>query len=305
MTQVDFGPFVLGGNTFGWTSDTEESFAVLDAFVAAGGRMIDTADVYSAWVPGNEGGESETIIGQWLASRGNRDAVLIETKVFQYAKRPGLSAQNIRAAIDDSLRRLHTDYVDVYYAHRDDPDVPQEEYLAAFDELVRAGKVREFGVSEFEPKRIESAAAIIAENSLTPITVSQDHFSLLHRDPAGEKFALLEKLGIVEVPFWVLENGFLTGKYRPGATVASKRAESVKQLLADPANVSLLARLDAVAIEHRVSVPAVVLAWTRAQGPVAAPIASARIPSQLDALFESADLGLTPEELAFIAGESR
>src|ERR1700712_5706396 len=147
MSELDFGPLVLGGNTFGWTSDRDESFAVLDAFVAAGGRSIDTADVYSAWIPGNSGGESETIIGEWLAKRGHRDDVVIGTKVFSLAERPGLTPANIHAAVDDSLRRLQTDYIDLYYAHRDDETVDQQDYIAAFDALIKAGKVREVGAS--------------------------------------------------------------------------------------------------------------------------------------------------------------
>lgn len=300
---LDFGPFVLGGNTFGWTSSKEESFAVLDAFVAAGGKAIDTADVYSAWVPGNSGGESETIIGEWLASRGVRDQVLVETKVFQLEARPGLAPANVHAAIDDSLRRLQTDYVDVYYAHRDDPDVPQEEYLAAFDQLVTAGKIRAVGVSEFTPGRIRSGAQIAARDGLAPISVSQDQYSLLHRDPEAEKLPLLAELGIVEVPFWVLENGFLTGKHRPGQQADSKRSEQMAALLADPAAIDLLERLDTVAAAHGASVAAISLAWVRQQDPVAAPIASARVPGQLNALFESATVTLTDVELALLAGK--
>src|SRR3978361_2459000 len=140
MSNLDFGPLVLGGNTFGWTSDRDESFAVLDAFVAAGGRSIDTADVYGAWVPGNKGGESEEILGEWIKSRGHRDGVVIATKVFSLATRPGLSPANIRAAVDDSLKRLQTDHIDLYYAHRDDDSIAQDEYVAAFDDLVKAGK---------------------------------------------------------------------------------------------------------------------------------------------------------------------
>lgn len=297
MTSIDFGSLVLGGNTFGWTADRAESFAVLDAFVAAGGRAIDTADVYSAWVPGHVGGESETIIGEWMASRGNRDGLVIGTKVFQLASRPGLSSANIHAAIDDSLTRLRTDHVDVYYAHRDDPDVPQEEYVAAFHDLVVAGKVREVGVSEFTPDRIRSAVAVAKRNGLTPITVSQDQYSLVHREPEDEKLGVLAELGIVEVPFWVLAAGFLTGKYRPDVVVDSQRADGAGAYVNDPVNIALLDRLDAVAARHSVSVAAVAIAWIRQQPGVAAPIASARVIEQLPALLESTSVSLSAEEL--------
>lgn len=301
MSSIDFGSLVLGGNTFGWTSDRAQSFAVLDAFVAAGGLVIDTADVYSAWAPGNSGGESETILGEWLASRKNRDRVVLATKVSTLPQRLGLAPANIRAALDDSLRRLGTDYVDLYYAHRDDLAVPQEDYLAAFDGVVRAGKVREIGVSEFDPARIRSAAEIAAANGLTPITVSQDEYSLVHRDPEAEKLSVLADLGIVEVPFQALASGFLTGKYRPGVAVDSQRAEKGDALLEDPKNVALLGRLDAVAARHEVSVAAVALAWVRQQPQVAAPIASARVPEQLPALLASAGLVLTDAELAEVS----
>lgn len=302
MTSIDFGSLVLGGNTFGWTADRAESFGVLDAFVAAGGRAIDTADVYSVWASGNTGGESETIIGEWLASRGNRESVVIGTKVFQHPQRQGLSRANIHAAIDDSLRRLQTDYVDVYYAHRDDPDVPQEEYLAAFDELVTAGKVREVGVSEFTVERIRSAAQITTAAGLTPLTVSQDQYSLVHRDIEGEKLDTLADLDIVEVPFWVLASGFLTGKYRPGVEVDSQRVEDAAGYLDDPSAVALLDRLDEAAARHGVSVTAIALAWVRQQPTVAAPIASARVVDQLPALLESATVTLSADEIAAIAG---
>src|SRR5476651_1711274 len=160
MSNLDFGPLVLGGNTFGWTSDKDESFVVLDRFVEAGSRSIDTADVYGAWVPGNKGGESEAILGEWIKSRGHRDRVVIATKVFSLATRPGLSPANIRVAVEESLQRLQTDYLDLYYAHRDDHTVSQADYVGAFDALVKAGKVREVGASNFTIERLTSAMTI-------------------------------------------------------------------------------------------------------------------------------------------------
>lgn len=301
MTTLTFSPLVLGGNTFGWTSDRDTSFAVLDAFVAAGGVSIDTADVYSAWVPGNSGGESETIIGQWLASRGGRERVQIATKVFQHPERRGLSAANIRAAIDDSLRRLQTDYVDLYYAHRDDADVEQAEYVAAFDELVRAGKVREVGATTFTADRLRSAVELARTEGLTGFTVSQDHYNLVERAYESNLRSTVAELGLVEVPYWSLASGFLTGKYRPGVAVDSVRAGDAGAYLEKPENVRVLEVLDDIAAAHATSVTAVSLAWLAAQPTVAAPLASARTPEQLPELLAAASLKLSPIEINMLS----
>ncbi|RIX27924.1 aldo/keto reductase [Amnibacterium setariae] len=298
MTALDFGPVVLGGNVFGWTVDKEEGFRVLDAFVDGGGRAIDTADVYVAWIPGNAGGESETIIGEWLASRGRRDDVVIATKVASLATRKGLSAANIEAAVEDSLRRLQTDRIDLYFAHRDDEGVPQEETLAAFDRLVRAGKVREIGASNFAPARLRSAAAIAQAEGLTPFTVAQDQWSLVERGMEVDLVPTLEELDVAEIPYSSLASGFLTGKYRPGTTTESARAGKAGGYLENPRNVDLLDVLDDVAADHGVSVTAVALAWLAAQRTVAAPIASARTPEQLGDLLEAGRVRLTPEDVA-------
>jgi aryl-alcohol dehydrogenase-like predicted oxidoreductase len=298
MSSLDFGPLILGGNTFGWTSDRDASFAVLDAFVAAGGRSIDTADVYSAWVPGNSGGESETIIGEWLASRGNRDGVVIGTKVFSSAARPGLSADNVRAAVDDSLRRLQTDYIDLYYAHRDDEKVEQAEYVGVFDELVRAGKIREAGASNFSADRLRSAIGIAQAAGQTAFTVAQDPYNLVDRGIEETLVPTLLDLGVVEAPYSALASGFLSGKYRPGVTVDSARAGGASKLLDDPRNVELLSTLDDIAAAHGVSVAAVALAWLRARPSVVAPIASARTTEQLPELVQSFGLELTSDEIA-------
>jgi aryl-alcohol dehydrogenase-like predicted oxidoreductase len=296
MSALDFGPLVLGGNTFGWTSDRDESFAVLDKFLDAGGRSIDTADVYSAWVPGNSGGDSEKIIGEWLKSRGHRDRVVIATKVFSLAARPGLSAANIHAAVDDSLTRLNTDYLDLYYAHRDDDTVPQLEYMTAFDDLVRAGKVRELGASNFSYERLTSAITTAKDGGLTTFSVAQDKYNLVERD-LDAVLPKLSGIGVTELPYSALASGFLTGKYRPGITVDSARAGGASRYLDDPKNVTLLSTLDVIAASHGVSVTAVALAWLRQQTGVGAPIASARTVDQLDALIESFRLTLTLAEL--------
>ena len=296
MTSLDFGSVILGGNVFGWTADKQQSFAVLDAFVAAGGRSIDTADVYSMWAPGNDGGVSEQIIGEWVASRGKRADVVIGTKVFSLPSRAGLSAANIAAAVDDSLRRLQTDYLDVYYAHRDDTSVPQEEYLTAFDSLVKAGKVRELGASNFTSERLVSAAAIAKDAGLTPFTIAQDQWNLVERGIESDLVPTLADLGITELPYYSLASGFLSGKYRVGQTVDSARAGGASAYLDDPRNVELLTALDDIARAHDASVTGVSLAWLRAQSVVGAPVASARTVEQVPGLLENVEL--TADETA-------
>jgi len=298
MTDLNFGPVVLGGNVFGWTADRDTSFRILDAFVAAGGRSIDTADMYSAWVPGHSGGESEEIIGAWMRARGIRDELVIATKVGMLEGHGGLSPAAIRTQIDASLTRLGTDHIDLYYAHQDDEDVPQADYLAAFDELVRAGKVRELGASNFTPARLRSAVDTSRAAGLAEFTVAQDQWSLVERAVETETVPALRDLGLVELPYLPLAGGFLTGKYRPGTTVDSPRAASATAYLDDPRHLDLLGVLDDVAAAHDVSVTAVSLAWLRAQDVVGAPIASARTPEQLTALLESASLELSADEVS-------
>jgi aryl-alcohol dehydrogenase-like predicted oxidoreductase len=290
MTAPNFGSIILGGNVFGWTVSRDDAFTLLDAYVDRGGRAIDTADSYSAFAPGNHGGESEEILGAWLAARKNRDRVVIATKVAKWSVQRGLSPANIASAIDGSLRRLQTDHLDVYYAHEDDLAVEQADYLAAFDALVKAGKVRTLGASNFTPARLASALEISRARGLAAFEVSQDHWNLVERGIERDLVPLLEREHIAETPFFALASGFLTGKYRPGADVASARARSTSRYLADPANLQLLADLDAIAHGHSVSVAAVALAWLRAQRSVAAPIASARTIDQLAPLFEQVTL---------------
>lgn len=297
MTSLDLGALVLGGNVFGWTADRDESFAVLDAFVAGGGRSIDTADSYSQWVPGNSGGDSEQIIGEWLASRGNRDAVQIHTKVFSMTGRPGLSPANLVAAVDDSLRRLQIDQIDLYYAHRDDDTVEQVDYVAAFDALVRAGKVREVGASNFSADRLAAALDIAVAEGLTPFTVAQDKWSLVERDLESDLVPTLRERGVVELPYSSLGSGFLTGKYRPGTSVESARAAAAGRYLDRPGATALLDVLDEIAATRHTSVTAVSLAWLRVQPTVGAPIASARTAAQVPPLLESMTLTLTDGEV--------
>ncbi|UQX89138.1 aldo/keto reductase [Jatrophihabitans telluris] len=293
-------PLVLGGNVFGWTADRDASFAVLDAFVAAGGKHIDTADVYSLWVPGNSGGDSEAIIGEWLTSRGNRDALFIATKVGALAPHDNLRPDSIAAAVEDSLRRLNTDYIDLYWAHRDDADTPQEETLAAFDSLVRAGKVRYLGASNFSAERLRSSLAITASSGGARYEAVQPLYNLLehaeYEDGVGRVAA---EHRLATVPYYGLAAGFLTGKYRPGVTVDSARAEGAKKYF-DDRGFGVIDALESVATDHDVTVSAVALAWLNQQPTVLAPIASARTAEQFADLASLKGLVLSEDELGLL-----
>jgi len=291
---------VLGANVFGWTADRDASFAVLDAFADAGGTMIDTADSYMWRHPGNSGGESETILGEWMRARGNRDRLHIATKVGALPGHTGLAAENIAAAARASLRRLGTDRIDLYHAHRDDPDTAQEETLDAFDALVREGLVREIGASNFAPDRLRSALEISARDGLTAFTAVQPLYNLMERDDYEAALAPLaesEKLAVY--PYYGLARGFLTGKYRPDSVPEGPRAEGAAAYL-DSRGRAVLAGLDEIAAGHGVPVPAVALAWLAAQPSVTAPIASARTPEQLAQLLPMRTLELTDDELRLL-----
>jgi aryl-alcohol dehydrogenase-like predicted oxidoreductase len=300
-SDLEVSRLCLGGNVFGWTADRDTSFAVLDAFAAAGGNFVDTADSYFWRAPGNSGGESETIIGEWMASRGNRDAVVVATKVGSWPERKGLSAKNVAEAVHDSLRRLRTDYIDLYYAHRDDPDTAQEETTDAFDALVRAGKVRAIGASNFTAERLRSALEISARDGLASYVALQPHYNLMEREEYENALApLVSSEGLACMPYYALAKGFLTGKYRPDAQVDSERAEGALAYLDDRGR-AVLAVLDEIAAGHEVPVAAVALAWLADQPTVTAPIASARTPEQLAALLPVLDLHLTDDELQLLA----
>ena len=289
-------PLALGGNVFGWTADREASFAVLDGFVGAGGRMIDTADVYSAWAPGHTGGESEAVIGEWLAAGRDRDRVMIATKVSQHPEFSGLAAGTVAAAARASLARLGTDVIDLYYAHFDDAATPLEETAAAFSALVDQGLVREIGLSNYTAARIDEWMEIAARDGLHRPVALQPHYNLLERDYEGGLRAAAERHGLGVLPYWALAKGFLTGKYRDGVAVDSPRAGQAGEYLDDRGR-RVLATLDTVAASHGVAVAAVALAWLRDQPTVAAPIASARTVAQLAPLVTALSLELTSEEL--------
>ncbi|MGN3958156.1 aldo/keto reductase [Streptomyces sp. WAC8370] len=298
-SDLEVFPLALGGNVFGWTADRAGSFAVLDAYTAAGGNFVDTADSYSAWVDGNSGGESETVLGAWLAARGNRDDVVLATKVSQHPEYPGLSAANIKAAADASLRRLGTDHIDLYYTHFDKPEVPVEEIVGALDELVRAGKVRYIGASNISAERLAASLEFSDREGLARYVALQPHYNLVSRDTyEGELRDLAERAGLAAVPYYALASGFLTGKYRPGTAVDSPRAGGAARHLETGRGRRVLAALDEIAEAHDAPVATVALAWLAAQPTVVAPIASARTVEQLPALLGVAELDLTADEVA-------
>ncbi|MFB7459586.1 aldo/keto reductase [Streptomyces sp. NPDC056188] len=297
-SELEVFPLALGGNVFGWTADQEQSFAVLDAYTAAGGNFVDTADSYSAWVDGNQGGESETIIGRWVEERGNRSDVVIATKVSQHPDYQGLGAANIKAAADASLRRLGTDHIDLYYTHFDKPEVPVEEIVGALDELVRAGKVRHIAASNISAERLQASLDFSEREGLARYVALQPHYNLVSRDTyEGALQNVAERSGLAAVPYFALASGFLTGKYRPGTTVDSARAQGAAKHLETERGQKVLTALDEVARAHDAEAATVALAWLAAQPTVAAPIASARTVEQLPALLEVAELRLTEEEL--------
>ncbi|WP_151478972.1 aldo/keto reductase [Streptomyces albicerus] len=304
-SDLEVFPLALGGNVFGWTADEAQSFAVLDAYAAAGGNFVDTADSYSAWVPGNEGGESETVIGNWLAARGNRADVLVATKVGAHPQYKGLSAVNIKAAAEASLRRLRTDYIDLYYTHFDDPSVPVEEILTALDELVRSGKVRAIATSNLTPERLQESLDFSEREGLARYVAIQPHYNLVSRDTyEGPRQDIASRAGLAAVPYYALASGFLTGKYRTGAEVDSPRAGSAGVHLESERGRRVLAALDEVAQERGAEIATVALAWLASRPTVAAPIASARTVGQLPALLGVAELALTDADLVKLTAAS-
>jgi aryl-alcohol dehydrogenase-like predicted oxidoreductase len=307
-SDIEIAPLAFGGNVFGWTADRDTSFEVLDAFVAGGGDFVDTADGYSHWAPGNGGGESETIIGEWLAARGSRDRVTIATKVSTHPDFKGLAPANVRAAADASLARLGTDRIDLYYAHYDDSETPLEETVAAFSALVDAGKVRAVGVSNFTAERVDEWCRIARAGGYHPPVALQPHYSLVERDYETNGLrAVAEDQDLSVFPYYSLARGFLAGKYRDAAdataTGASPRAEGAVAYLDDRGR-AVLAVLDEVAAAHGVEVATVALAWLRSRPTVAAPIASASTVGQLPALLASMTLELGDAELQALTAAS-
>lgn len=291
---------VLGGNVFGWTADPDTSFAVLDAFYAAGGRMIDTAEGYSDWIPGHKGGESETVLGQWMAARGNRADMHIATKTGMYGKPGDLAPAKVAAAIEGSLRRLQTDYIDLYYAHRDEAETPLAEMVAGFDALVRAGKVRAVGASNYTADRLAAARDIATAAGQAGFAAIQNEYNLIVRDQfEGPVQALCQQAGIASFPYFGLCSGFLTGKYRTAADLeGASRGYRVKDYLT--IGQPILAAMDQVAAETGAKLAHIALAWINAQSGIAAPIASASRPDQVADLVAGANLTLSPEHVALL-----
>lgn len=291
-------PLVLGGNVFGFTADLDASFAVLDRFYEAGGRMIDTAQGYSVWVPGHVGGESEAVIGQWLDARGVRAEMRIHTKTGMFGQPGDLAPAKVAEELDKSLERLRTDYVDLYYAHRDDQSLPQAEVAAGFDALLKAGKVRDLGASNFDAARLASHNAAADGAGLARFTVLQNEYNLVCREafPADLRDLCLAQ-DIAHFPWFGLAAGFLTGKYRTREDLARhQRGSSIERFF--DRGLAVLPALDAVVAETGASHGAVALAWLMAQPGISAPIASASKPEQLEVQFEALRLQLDADQLA-------
>lgn len=290
----------LGGNVFGWTIDEKTSFQILDAFVDAGFNLIDTANMYSAWIPGHQGGESEAIIGNWVHSRGNRDKVVLATKVGMQMGdgSSGLKKDYIIRQADDSLRRLRTDYIDLYQSHQDDESTPIDETLEAYDQLVKAGKVRAVGASNFGADRLRESLSVAQSRGLPSYVSLQPQYNLVER--AGyetELEPLVLEYGLGVIPYYSLASGFLTGKYRSESDLSkSPRGGGVKKYL-EGHGPAVLAALDKVSAEHSTSLAAVALAWLIARESVSAPIVSATTTEQLEEILGASKLTLTPEQI--------
>ncbi|RQT69867.1 aldo/keto reductase [Burkholderia cepacia] len=298
-SNIQVSPLAFGGNVFGWTVDENTSFALLDALADTGINFIDTADVYSAWVPGNHGGESETIIGKWLKRSGKREQVVIATKVGLLAARAGLTKGNILKAVDDSLRRLQTDYIDLYFSHRDLADTaPLEETLGAYQTLIEAGKVRIIGASNYSGARLREAAAISARDGLPAYQVIQPEYNLLDRaDYERDLEPVVRDLKLGVVNYYALASGFLSGKYRSEADLKkSVRGDRVAGYL-NERGLRILAALDAVAAKHGTQPAAIALAWQIARPTITAPIASATSLAQLESLGDAIRVTLDQDDI--------
>lgn len=305
-TDLNVARLCLGGNVFGWSADEAQSHGVLNAYAELGGNFIDTADAYSEWADGHVGGESESVIGNWMRDRKNRDEVIVATKVAKLSTRPGLSRANIIAACDDSLRRLKTDYIDLYYAHEDDQTVDLVETLGAFTELQKAGKIRFAAASNYSGDRLRQASVAAHANGLTEYVAVQNHYNLLERDEyEQDAVPAVNELGISGIPYFGLARGFLSGKYQPGVEIDSVRAGGVTKYL-NHEGWAAIERLQRLANHHSnegriVHISAIALAWVRQQPTIAAPIASARTIEQLHQF--ATEITLTETELDFLAGK--
>jgi aryl-alcohol dehydrogenase-like predicted oxidoreductase len=291
QTDLVVHPLCLGSNIFGSNADEAQSHAVMDAYSSHAGNFIDTADMYSQWVEGHVGGESESVIGSWMKKRNNRQSMVIATKVSKMDTRPGLSAKNIFAACEESLNRLQTDYIDLYYSHSDDENVSLDETLGAYAQLIAQGKVRYIAASNFTPARLRESIKFSEDNNIPAYVATQDLYNLVDRKSyEGEMSQAVADLGISNLPFYGIARGFLSGKYRPGVTeVDSKRAAGAREYATDK-NYAVLTVMDEVAKNHNVSLSAVALAWLRSQASVSVPIASARTVEQVEEIVQVVEL---------------
>lgn len=304
-TDLDVFPLNLGGNTFGWTSDRETSFAVLDAYVAAGGNFIDTADGYSAWVEGHNGGESETVLGQWMAERGNRDQLVIATKVSSKPDRKGLEAANVEAALAESLQRLQTDVIDLYYLHFDDESVAIADQVRTFHGLVESGRVRHLALSNFSRERMREWFETARRESLTVPVAIQPQYNLLHRAEFENAYGpIAREFDVAVFPYFALASGVLTGKYRSAADLEGRARKGMAQSLVTDESLAVIDALESVATAHGAAITSVALAWLLAKG-VTAPIASASTAEQVPALIAASRLELTAEEVSTLDAVSQ
>ena len=298
-STLSVAPLAFGGNVFGWSADEKRSFELLDVFVDSGFNLIDTADVYSAWAPGNRGGESETIIGKWLKRSGKREQVAIATKVAKWVEHPGLSPMNINQAVDGSLKRLQTDYIDLYQAHEDDATVPLHDTLGAFAKLIEQGKVRVIGASNYGADRFGEALKVSAEHNLPRYETLQPEYNLVSRaayEKELEPLVVAENIGVIN--YYALASGFLSGKYRSEADLSKSAARSgAVQKFLNKHGFGVLDALDKVAKAHGATPAQVALAWLIARPSVTAPIASATTVPQLQELLGGVSLQLSREEI--------
>jgi aryl-alcohol dehydrogenase-like predicted oxidoreductase len=303
-TEAAPAPIVLGGNVFGWTADRDDSFAVLDAYLAGGGTQIDTADSYSQWAPGNSGGESETVIGAWLANRVDQPAVGIASKVGQATPRKGLAEANIQAAARDSLNRLGRSRLDLYYAHFDEEGRPIEEIARTFSRLREEGLIDRIGVSNFSAERISAWLDVAERDGLHPPTVIQKQYSLMERGIEADIVPLAQARGLTITTYYSLARGFLTGKYRDGAAPVDSPRASVAAGYLDRRGRAVLAALDEVAARHRTALAAIALAWLAARPAVSGVIASARTTEQLADVLAAEAVRLADSDLALLDAAS-
>ncbi|CAI8794975.1 aldo/keto reductase [Chryseobacterium sp. IT-36CA2] len=305
-TDLSIAPINFGGNVFGWTLDEKQSFDILDRFTEAGFNFIDTADTYSWWVNG-KGGQSEEIIGKWMKSRANRNDIVLATKVGSETKEHGydISKKHILKSVDESLQRLQTDHIDLYYTHFDDNTTPVEETLSAYDEIIKAGKVRYIAASNLSPERLKASFEAAEKNNLPKYVALQPHYNLMEREGFEQNYApLAEQFDLSVFPYWSLAAGFLTGKYRDEADLAkSARGEGVRKYL-NPKGVEVLKALDQVSAKHNTTQGTVSLAWLLSNPLITAPIVSATSASQLETVFNAPKLVLDQEDIALLNNAS-